>query len=319
MLWRACLVVAGTASVSRCGHDNRAPTPPDPPAILNVSCPAGQMAESLDGAPTQVPLPAPVVTGGTAPVNVTCLPTFGTPFAVGTTPVSCTAVDSAQVAAACSFPVVVTAAPRLTISTIMAFGDSQTEGKLSSLNPLIEFPDSYTSVLRVLLAARYPRQVVTVSNQGYGGEMVTSTDPELGLPRFKAAVRSEVPQVVLLMEGANDLAANVSPKDLARGLADMVSFARSNGATVFLATIAPQHPPKGTGGPTVDAANSLIRAMAAPGVNVVDVFAGLGGEPANNLLIGADGIHLTPAGYQEVGQQFFAAIQQVFEKPAGSF
>src|SRR4029079_16689798 len=106
-----------------------------------------------------------------------------------------------------------------------------------------------------------------------------SPDGVSGLPR---ALDMYAPQVLLLLEGVNDLNAGRSTQSLVDGLTTMVQTARSRGIIVFLGTLVPERP----GGPNafapalIEPANVQIRAMAArERVNLVDLHAAFGGSP----------------------------------------
>jgi len=86
-------------------------TPLSPPSI---SCPAPVLT-SLDGNPMSVTI-LPVVSGGAPPVTTQCSPASGSPFPVGSTSFSCTAVDAIQQTASCTSTVVVLASSSSTPS-----------------------------------------------------------------------------------------------------------------------------------------------------------------------------------------------------------
>ena len=85
----------------------------------------------------------------------------------------------------------------------MAFGDSLTEGVVSLAPTLLalDMPASYPTVLRGLLRAQHRTQSIDVINAGNAGELASGE----GLTRFRPALASNNPEVVLLMEGTNDL------------------------------------------------------------------------------------------------------------------
>lgn len=90
------------------------PTPPPPPAPapLVVAVPSNLTAISADGKPVAVSFALPSVSGGTAPVTVSCAPASGSLFSVGATVVTCTATDADGQTASATFTVTVTyAAP----------------------------------------------------------------------------------------------------------------------------------------------------------------------------------------------------------------
>ena len=111
--------------LSGCGEDT--PTGPTP-LPLSISCPANQAVTTPDGRPAATAYPAPVVTGGRAPVSTQCAPASGTVFPLGTTTVTCTATDAAQQTRSCAFTVTLSPPPYLRFVRFLAFGDSLTWG-----------------------------------------------------------------------------------------------------------------------------------------------------------------------------------------------
>ena len=74
-------------------------------SALSVTCPAA-LAVSPTGTSVAVTFNA-ITSGGAAPVTTTCTPASGSRFAVGATPVQCTAKDAAGITARCTGSVVV--------------------------------------------------------------------------------------------------------------------------------------------------------------------------------------------------------------------
>lgn len=279
------------------------------PARVTASAPAGQSVVLTFSPPT--------TTGGTAPIAVTCTPGSGALFATGSTPVSCTATDSAGRSAACGFVVDVTAIPVIARTRFMAFGDSLTEGKVSRTSQVLvdAGPHSYPARLRDLLTARYSTQPITVVNEGWGGERADAS-----FPRFRGAMSQHQPEVVLLMHGVNDLISGSagSVQSAADGVEELIKEARNVGAMVFVATLPPLGPgPKAScTSECVDPYNDRIRALAAAkGATLVDVHAAWGNQGG---LMGADGIHPTEAGYELIATAFFDAIRRTLESPPGA-
>ena len=259
----------------------------------------------------------PIAAGGSAPVAVTCAPPSGSSFPVGSTQVACTATDARGASAACAFAIVVAGPPRLAATRFLSFGDSLTLGTTSvpSIRFLEDMPDSYPFKLQRLLAQRYTAQDMVVLNDGVGGEMASS--PTLHSPggdvRLPQSVDINRPEVVLLMEGTNDLQA-LNPIDAIEALEGMVRAARARRARVFLATIPPQKPGFRTNAASmalVPGFNDEIRALAArEGATLVEVFNGM----RDRLdLIGADGLHPVPQGYDLMAQIFFDRIRATLE------
>jgi lysophospholipase L1-like esterase len=214
------------------------------------------------------------------------------------------------------------APPVLKVTTFVAFGDSQTEGKTSvfpengrdcpdaSLTPLTPF--SYTLKLQGLLAARYTTQTFTVWNAGCGGEPTIDA-----LPRLRYVLAGIHPQVLLLMEGANDLfnaeSSSAIPTAVA-GVQQMIREAKPQVTAVIVATIPGEMAgrSRAQGAPFVAAYNDALRQMAlAEGVAVADVYANFDAA----TLQGADGLHPTDAGYTKIAQVFFDTIKASLEVP----
>ncbi|MFB3853701.1 MAG: GDSL-type esterase/lipase family protein [Vicinamibacterales bacterium] len=309
----AGLLVAAFAVV-RCGgnpvHPVNPVDPTSPPPV--VSCPSDVQIQSVDGVAAIALYPQPAVSNGKQPVSVTCSVLPGATIPVGTTPVTCTASDALQRTAACAFKITVMGPPRLGRTRFLAFGDSMTEGIVSApVTLLLEpTPQSYPTQLGVMLAARYTAQTFSLVNAGIAGSCATQ---DVG--RFRASTNAERPEVVLLMEGANDL--NLYGEEFGRvvgALEDMVAYANSHGAQVFLATLPPQREGSLRGGNArlVPGFNLALRAVALDeGAILVDVNQALSSDVAR--YIGSDGLHPTEAGYRRIAETFFDSLKAAYE------
>jgi lysophospholipase L1-like esterase len=302
-----------------CGGNPTVPTPPPPPPELpKAVCPAPAAVQSMDGSPVAVAYGAATSTGGVLPVTVACMPESGSLFPLGSTTVSCTATDAAQRTDSCTFGITVTAVPRISATRFVAFGDSITAGDLSfGRMLLISHPQgAYPTSLKTLLERRYTAQSFVITNAGVGGEQVSSTS---GQARFRSALLAARPEVVLLMEGVNDLNAHREDaiNDVIAGLRGMVQEAEELGVRVFLGTLLPQRP-GGSRAFTVELipeVNELIRDLAADeGADLVDLYEGFGGQAGT--LIGDDGLHPNDAGYEKIAELFFAALRAKLEVPS---
>src|SRR5713101_7890251 len=202
-----------------------------PPAI---ACPvAPPPVTTSNGQSAVVSYSPPTVTGGTAPVSVTCAPPNGSTFNVGSTAVTCVATDAVRRASSCSFAVsVILPRPRLGVMTILAFGDSITEGEVPvlgelSIRPRVVEPDrSYPAGLTTLLAQRYTTQGasrIDAFTLGAADKTICTTDPQpppmsgivvinagclgeqAGLPATLSRLNDKMaryhPDVLLLLEG----------------------------------------------------------------------------------------------------------------------
>jgi lysophospholipase L1-like esterase len=204
-------------------------------------------------------------------------------------------------------------APRLGKTRFVAFGDSLTEGIVSAPFGvlLVDVPHAYPARLATALRARYSDQPgIVVLNEGKAGEFALD-----GKVRLPDVIKADAPEVVLLMEGANEL--NVlGRRGVSRAvgaLEDMIKDASRRGVIVFVATLPPQRAggSNGFGAPYVEELNAQIRRTAADeGAGLVDVY------PQFDLsLVGQDGLHLTEAGYTRLAEIFAASLRQAFEIP----
>ena len=322
--WLVALVLL-TAGCSSPTEPTPPPSPPTPgQPSLTITCPPSITASTINGAPVPVTFANPTTAGGRPPIAISCSRTSGSLFPLGTTPVQCSATDATAAISSCSFTVTVVPAPQLSRTKFLAFGDSFTEGEVTvpSASPTREpynfvlrvVPEaSYPTRLSTLLLSRYPQQASTLSvvNAGKGGER--AEEGAIRLPGVMANVR---PDVLLLLEGANDLVALGAPgvSRAIAGLDTMAKEGRNRGARVFLATL----PPSRASGPraipalTVTALNDRIRTTAAgEGAVLVDLHAALSADVTR--YIGIDGLHPTEAGYLRMAEVFFDAIRATLE------
>jgi lysophospholipase L1-like esterase len=239
--------------------------------------------------------------------------------------------------------------PRLSATKFLAFGDSITAGVIpttcsSGAPPVsrcaipLRLPltlaerlfdirqlradlnassSSYPLKLAALLGSRYTAQSIAVVNEGEPGEMATD-----GAMRLPQALATNVPEVLLLLEGINDIhrpgdqAAHVGP--LVQALRTMTREAQSRGIRVFVGTLLPEDRcgcrafDFGDGRDDIVTANDQIRAMAASeGAVLVDLHPGFAGQ--TTALLSFDGLHPNEAGYAKVAEMFFDAIRQQLE------
>jgi lysophospholipase L1-like esterase len=203
------------------------------------------------------------------------------------------------------------AAPRLGKTRFLAFGDSMTEGvaSLPFTQTLVNIPHSYPARLGDGLRARYADQRdIAVVNEGKAGEFAVE-----GKFRMGNLIRADTPQVLLLLEGANDI--NVLGRQgvsrVAVAIEDMIKDAHARGVVVLVATLPRQRAGgrNADGAPFVEEVNALIRRITVDrGATVVDVY-----NQLDLSLIGEDGLHPTEAGYARLAEIFATAIRQAFE------
>ena len=318
------LALAASVALAGCGGSPTDPSPP--PDQLTITCPPAQTAVSTTGQPVAVSWPSPTIQGGTSPIQTACTHASGSMFPVGTTSVGCSATSAAaNQTATCAFPVTVTRPAQLAVTKFMAFGDSITWGQDSAPATLLAYPVpspsyAYPAQLQSVLTAGYPGQTFVVANEGWPGEKVAD-----GLVRLPSAMTANAPEVVLLLDGANDLLnspSSATTQYIADKLRDMVRVckARVGANRVLLATFPPQFvgtpPHRGAGAPFVPELNQRIAAVAqSEGATLVDLYAAFpaGGKP----FIGVDGLHPTQQGFALIADTFAKAIKAKFEvKPA---
>lgn len=277
---------------------------------LALACPADIQIQSFDGQAVSVGFELPVATGGQAPVSVGCTPESGHAFDTGANEVVCNASDALQQTSSCAFQVSVLGPPKLSATRFVAFGDSLTAGWVSSPTSRArpEPTSAYPLLLENDLQSRYLTQTIQVINAGAPGE-----DARDARERFRSVVGSQRPEVVLLMEGTNDLnpVTGGGVSVAADALDAMVVHARNTGADVLLMTVPPSLRVGVAEG--VGSLNSAIRNIAARrGAVLVDTHdvlrhgscSGGGTIPC----IGADGLHPTAEGYRLVAEELARVI-----------
>ncbi|MCC7007324.1 MAG: HYR domain-containing protein [Acidobacteria bacterium] len=309
---------------------HKSPSAPGPvPSLENppqISCPASFTIDT-DASSVEVNYAAPTVTDGRPPVTTACSVPSGSTVPLGTTNVLCLATDGAARTTQCSFQVTVKLAPKLKGVRFLAFGDSITSGETgepSGYRVMVFRPeDSYPSLLQNALRSRYALQTPVVVNAGLGGEFVTCPPERASCSsgRLVSEIRSQHPDALLMMQGTNDLGAQIAPELVSDALRDNVRRAFDEGVgAVFIATVTPQVPGRfrAFAAPgSIETLNERIRGWAAAEHAVlVDTYAAV--APMKETLIGTDGLHTTVAGNQVLADTFLAAIAASYELPPAS-
>ncbi len=201
--------------------------------------------------------------------------------------------------------------PTLGVSRVLCFGDSMTSGFVA---PTAQFliktiADSYPTRLQALLQERYRNQTFAIENAGKMGEWA-----EDGAERLVPLVRASRPEVVILLEGVNDISGLGSGGvELAlESLENMLRDSRALGAKVMLASLPPQRPERGDTVFVAELNSGIARLAQRQQVLFVDVNRAFGGDLS---LIGADGLHPTAAGYLRIAQAVFDVMRTNFEQP----
>ena len=203
----------------------------------------------------------------------------------------------------------------LGVTRFVAFGDSITWGATSAWDPRFVFATAnggYPERLEAGLNTYHAPQRFSVFNDGLPGELAVGA-----LTRFRAMLTTRRPEVVLLLEGINDLANDVSVSRIGTALRQMMDAATAAGAAVVVATMFPTYEvtdPDGNvrtnGAALVPEMNAEIRRVSAGRTNVhlLDL------EPRmrNRRYVGADGIHLTDEGFEVMSAAFLEAVERAF-------
>lgn len=306
------------------------------PGAPTIACPANVTVRGVPGGTQPVTYPAPVVTGGAAPVNATCTPGSGAPFTVGTTGVACTAVDAKSRQAQCSFSVTLTPL-LLSVTKFVAFGDSFTEGedgrtaRLGFGFAFIDPTGTYPVLLQTLLNNEYPGQSIVVLNRGRSGEPV-----DVGRQRLPGVLAADRPGALLLLDGYNDLLASCAPTDgtsaqcaattteVVAGIRKMIQTAKIPTYGISYVFVSTMTPPgtyiSGTdrriAGTAIVQTNTKLASMVpAEGAILVDPYPVFVGHESE--YVADDGLHMRRAGYQALAETFFAAIKNTVTSTPG--
>jgi lysophospholipase L1-like esterase len=321
----AALLLVALVSGSCSSPTKPTPQPPPPPPVADaptITCGEDLSRATINAGGMAVSFDTPSAKNGEGTVKVTCNPESGTTFPIGTTDVSCTATDALNRSATCAFSVTVQKLPTLSKTRFLAFGDSITAGEVTvpisglgsgGITKLVVVPSaSYPSVLLNTLRGRYSAQAssIEVFNYGFGGEKVVNSRS-----RFFSALNATLPQVLLLLEGANDipLGEDGAASGAAQEISVWVAEAKARGIRVFLATPVPGKPGSKQIQPIllVDYANRMRRIADQQSVTLVDLYSLM--LPDAQRYIGVDGLHPNEAGYARMADLFFQAIQSALE------
>lgn len=304
-----------------------APTPPPPPPIADaptITCGDDLSRATINAGGMAVSFDTPSTKNGEGTVKVTCNPESGTTFPIGTTDVSCTATDTLNRSATCAFSVTVLKLPTLSKTRFLAFGDSITAGEVTApvgsltgggglvTRQVVVPAASYPTVLLNTLRGRYSAQAsrMEVFNYGFGGEKVVNSRN-----RFFSALNATLPEVLLLMEGANDIPAGAdgAASGAAQEISVWVAEAKARGIRVFLATPTPGKPGFRQIQPVllIDYANRMRRIAEVQNVTLVDLYNLM--LPDVDRYIGIDGLHPNEQGYARIADLFFQSIQGALE------
>jgi lysophospholipase L1-like esterase len=314
---RTVIAILAAIVVAGCGSS---PTEPTPPTTVTVSCPTApvtvgqsvQLLATLTGPTAMGSDVTQTASWSSTNPSVATVAAGGMVRAISP---GTAAILATLQAAAGSCTVSVIGAPVLTVTRFMAYGDSITfgvvSGPVTTALRTLATPDAYPGKLEQMLRVRYPSLPITITNEGLPGESAVQAATS---GRLAGLLRANRPEVLLLLEGYNDLllggGAAIPPATTA--LRTMVRDARSLGVQVLLAGLTPFRPGTQRGGNAafVPPFNDEVRMIAAAeGAIYVDTY-----TTFDLSLVGMDGLHLTAAGYSRLAEIFSAQIVTTFER-----
>jgi lysophospholipase L1-like esterase len=211
-------------------------------------------------------------------------------------------------------------------SRFVAFGDSITSGIRSSYDGRMLYdglPGAYPERLQLGLNYYHAPQRFTVINGGAPGEAIARG----ALGRLQLVLAVDRPQALLLLEGINDLAGDIPIPETIAALRGAIDISLEQNVPVLIATMFQTYPTvkpatdtnppeeRDNAAGLVPEFNRQIRQMAAvkiaarQNVTLVDLEAAFGN---NRGLLGGDGLHPTPEGYDRMAGEFLRAIQRAF-------
>lgn len=204
--------------------------------------------------------------------------------------------------------------------TIVAFGDSITDGRCSTNEGDKVIPDRYqrwTDVLAARLASLPAGEARAVVNEGIAGNRIAPTggNGPAGLVRLDRDVldRAGVTHVIFF-EGTNDIAGGATAEQVIASTQQVIDRVRAKGLAIIGATIIPRGRPEGMMGWNADmekhrlAVNAWIRTQAKfdavldfdPLMKGGPVYAG--SESIRPEFNCGDYTHPNPAGYKVMGE-----------------
>ena len=214
--------------------------------------------------------------------------------------------------------------PTLTIKTIMAFGDSLTEGESTGqlLVPAMHNPTtpgvatSYQFKLDATLKSIYTAQVneIKVLNFGVGGESAVGSAAK---DRLQSSLAAQKPDIVLLLHGVNNVNnPETSMQVIFDAIEELIEEANKLGVKqVFVANLPPQNPTtKARAGRRILEFNAWLPGVAVEeNAILVDIHSGINTQ----TMLMPDGLHLNETGNAKVAELFYAAIKAKYhQEPA---
>ena len=172
--------------------------------------------------------------------------------------------------------------PLTTSAKILAFGDSLTFGKG------VKKAHSYPSVLAKLSG-------LEVINAGISGELTAQ-----GLLRLPVILQTHRPDMLILMEGGNDILRNHNLAQTKQNLAQMIEQAQQQSIEVVLVGV----PSKSIFSDSASFYQELADEYQL--VFIDDIIASLLKSPS----LKSDSVHFNELGYQQLANQIYTTLQE---------
>ena len=167
-------------------------------------------------------------------------------------------------------------------AVIVAFGDSLTAGYG------VNKSDSYPMVLQEITGLK-------VINSGVSGETTSE-----GLERLSDVLNKHQPDLVVLLEGGNDLLQKKKPQQIKQNLRSMIQIIQASGAQVLMVGV----PEKKLFGSSLPLYSELSSELGVPLEE--DIVASLMKRPSMK----SDFVHFNKKGYKELAMAIFEKLQQ---------
>lgn len=179
-------------------------------------------------------------------------------------------------------------------TNITAFGDSITEGLYSGSG-------GYPPKLNHLLSSNGTPFVII--NTGISGEQT----PE-GAIRFSEVLKDFPSNIVLIMEGTNDVLYGLSVETTRENLQAMIDIAKSRGVIPILATLPPSTLPDMS--PLIPTVwNPMIISLAQKnGIRIADHYSAILPSWASSSI---DGLHPNDNGHRTIAKTWYLAIREM--------
>ena len=205
----------------------------------------------------------------------------------------------------------------LVSGTIVAFGDSITDGRCSTTENDVVMPDNYqrwTDVLAARLNSGPASEIKAIANEGIAGNRIVSGgNGPPGLERLDRDVLERAGAThVIFFEGTNDIAGGATAAQVIAATQQIIDRVHAKGLSVIGVTIIPRGRPVLTGWtPDMEAQRVAVNGWMRTRANfdaIIDFDAVLKGGPVYDgsesikTEFNCDYTHPNAAGYQAMGE-----------------